>query len=458
MFPLRASKEAQEKIHEKTLWILKNLGVVFDNQDAREVFQRHGARIEGNRVYIDSDMVEKAIATFIASFQVKGLNSEVTIGGGETVFSAISGVTEIQQGKETRPIMLADYINIQKLHQSSDIVGMCAVNICDLPDIEKEYHDAKRTAYTLLYTDKPLIGLCGNGQIASTSIKIAKEFFSYDGNYIMGIISVHSPLEYSNDDLESMHAYASENQPICITCCSMTGLSSPVTIEGTVLQNNAEVLAGLVYIQLLNPGLPVVYGNLSMGFDMRYGCPTSGIETTAIIAYAKAMADYYHIPCRAGGNLNDAKMIDYQAAQETCFNLVATLDNEIDFVYQSFGALNGLMQFSNEKFILDEEMVRSILWLSKRGSFKEENLNLDDIESQYLSGVFLNSKQTVKNFKKESFLPGFINRGGREYWLGKGMPDVEANAIKAVKERLENYRKPQMALEQEEYLKKIIKR
>ena len=45
------SKQAVEKIHEQTLRILDEVGVKFENQEAVEVFKKHGVRVENDTVF-----------------------------------------------------------------------------------------------------------------------------------------------------------------------------------------------------------------------------------------------------------------------------------------------------------------------------------------------------------------------------------------------------------------------
>ena len=57
------SKEDIEKIHAHTLTILKKVGVKFEHEEALSVFKEHGARIEGDQVYIEEKMLEEALET-----------------------------------------------------------------------------------------------------------------------------------------------------------------------------------------------------------------------------------------------------------------------------------------------------------------------------------------------------------------------------------------------------------
>ncbi len=46
------------------------------------------------------------------------------------------------------------------------------------------------------------------------------------------------------------------------------GLSAPGTLAATLVQENAEILAGVCITQLIRPGMPVCYGGICHAFDM----------------------------------------------------------------------------------------------------------------------------------------------------------------------------------------------
>ena len=118
-------------------------------------------------------------------------------------------------------------------------------------------------ATTLKYATKPLIGFTTTKKDAIESIAIAQEFYeNTEDHLLMGIISPLSPLAYDGVMLDSLMEFADKNQSLMIACCSLPGATSPVTIGGTLVVNNAEVLAGIVFAQLYKPGTAVVLKSL----------------------------------------------------------------------------------------------------------------------------------------------------------------------------------------------------
>ena len=66
-----AEKEELDQIHEATLDVLKNVGVNFHEKEALDIFKAHGARVDGNTVFIEADMVTKALSTAPSKFEWK---------------------------------------------------------------------------------------------------------------------------------------------------------------------------------------------------------------------------------------------------------------------------------------------------------------------------------------------------------------------------------------------------
>lgn len=147
-------------------------------------------------------------------------------------------------------------------------------------------------------------------------------------------------------------AYAANNQPLVLACCSMAGFTSPTTLSATVIQNNAEILAGIVLSQLVRPGAPVVYGNTSTITDMSsmnlcIGAPEYQLISTA----ASQLEKYYKIPYRSGGGLTDAKDPDIQAGIEATTNLLLSIANGVNFILHAVGIMESFMSVSYEKWI-----------------------------------------------------------------------------------------------------------
>ena len=67
-----------DRIHQASVKILKETGVVFQSDDAVEIFKKHGAKVDGQRVYIAEDMVNKALSPwFVLSNCTQGIRNKL---------------------------------------------------------------------------------------------------------------------------------------------------------------------------------------------------------------------------------------------------------------------------------------------------------------------------------------------------------------------------------------------
>ena len=71
----------------------------------------------------------------------------------------------------------------------------------------------------------------------------------------------NSPLELHDYSTEIIIECARAGLPCDILSMAMAGGTSPVTLAGTLVVTNAEILGGIVLAQLVQKGAPVIYGS-----------------------------------------------------------------------------------------------------------------------------------------------------------------------------------------------------
>ena len=104
----------------------------------------------------------------------------------------------------------------------------------------------------------------------------------------------------------------------------VTGAGHPVVFVGGAFNDHtrlaplAEALAGMAFIQMLNPGAPMVLGSFASSISMQSGAPTFGTPEPALVLYSMAaLARRLGVPFRSGGSLCASKIADAQAAFES---------------------------------------------------------------------------------------------------------------------------------------------
>jgi trimethylamine--corrinoid protein Co-methyltransferase len=271
------------------------------------------------------------------------------------------------------------------------------------------------------------------------------------GNSCMGIVNSLSPLGWDGKMLGSMGVFARERQPLVVAACAMSGATSHISLAGTLVSTNAEVLAGIVYMQLLAPGTPVIYGNTSGIADMETLSLSVGApECTLLAAGAAALARYYHLPCRTGGGLCDGAFLDMQAGAESMLNLLNTVLCDADFILQALGVTESFLSISYEKWLFDEELLDKA-WRFRRGIEAPVETLVDEItEAMEAEDGFLGHESTVNRFRGEFLFPLLSGRGGAD------QKDIIAAASELRARRLLDYVQPSLPADAEAALRRFI--
>jgi trimethylamine--corrinoid protein Co-methyltransferase len=446
------------KIHNVTVEILSKVGVNFFSEKALDLFKKNGAKVVDNRVFIDEELLTRALSTVPEKFTLKGKDKNIEIGGDNTIFVPASGPVFSMKGKDRKECTSEDFINFTKLVESSNVIDVINPNMIEPQDMPTEKRRNFQMAASLKYGTKPMLGFTTSPEASRESINMVQDFYGKkEDNQLLGLISPISPLTYDDVMLEAMFIYAENSQPLMIACCSLPGATSPVTISGTLAVNNAEVLAGIVLSQLIKPGLGVIYGNTSGSCDLRYATPAiGGVETSLITAAVAALTKHYKIPSRSGGSLTDAKAIDMQAGVESTITILPTIMSGINFVFQSCGILDSFNVLSYEKFVLDEQTIRMLNRWSEGFEITDELIGSDVIEKIGPGGQYLEEMHTMRHFRGEHLIPKLFNKVGFEAWEMNGAVSVEEHASQEVEKRLNSFEEPTLSDKQNDLLKNYI--
>jgi trimethylamine---corrinoid protein Co-methyltransferase len=455
-------KSDLEEIHHASMQLLDQTGVVFHSEEARLLMQFHGARVEGKRVFIPAAMVEKALQSCPAEFTIKSRNPDksVSVGGGTPALEATRGTVFIADSiGRRRKATTEDFINLTKLVQTSDLINLNCGGIALPADLNQESFPAFSMICSALYTDKPLAGLTSSEKVSKECLHLAEVVHGgLEDNMVLGTICPLTPLSYDASDLASAFIYARSGQPLCITSCAMAGTTAPPTLAGTLAVNNAEILAGIVLVQLIKVGIPVVYGNLSSITDMRHINMAVGAPEGILLQLAALqIARYYRLPFRGGGALNDAKGVDFQAGFESMMNLMLLSMAGFDYVPHAIGVLDSYMSISYEKFIMDEQMLMAVRRLQRGIEVNSNTLLTGLAEKIGPGGNFFATDETAFYFRREYWQPSVDLRQPQSLWESAGAPDVANRAMEFCRRRIDGYTKPGIAPAVEAKLLKYFK-
>ncbi len=446
------------QIHEKTLEFLEKYGICMEYAPAVDVFKAHGAQVDGFMVKMPRALVEKAMQNAPSSFALwaRDPQYQLTIGRGEkTVLGPVAGAVFVSGSQGHRTATFDDAIKFHKLAHTSDICNFTAAGLI-YPPAEDSNEGLKRQLLTAIeYSSKPLLGLTQNENIAKMTLSALKAFSPNMPHYVMGVCNSLSPLKWDENMLGAIMAFAEEAQPLIFACCSMAGFTSPLTVADTVLNNNIEIVAGIVLAQLINPGTPVIYGNTSTATDMKSFTLASGGPECALIAVgASQMAEHYNVPLRCLGGLNDAKELDFQCGAEAATNMFFNLNNKTSLTLHGLGVMESFMSACYEKWVLDEELVRRIYRMQQGPGVSSPQI-VDTMGAKGSRGNYINDDDTLENFREELHIPQIFDRSSYEVYAAKQL-NIMHIAESVVARRIEGYEKPDTPKETLSHVQKLV--
>ncbi len=305
------SPDEFDGIHRATLEVLGEVGVFVQKQEAREIFKAAGAKVyPDGLVKIPPHVVEEAIRTAPSTLTLAGRDKsrDVVIDGGRVNFTNFGeGICIIDSDTgELRSTKKSDLVTLTRLLDYLPVISVIerAVGSQDKPAPMQAIHNYEAMVNN---TTKHCFLGPENGHNVELILKMAAEAVGgpealADRCPVSFITCPVSPLRLVEDCCEIIMTAAQNGATVCILSMAMAGGSSPVHLAGTLVNHNAEILAGITLAQLTRRGAKVIYGSSSTAMFLKNASAVVGTPELALInAAVAAMARYYLLPSWVAG-------------------------------------------------------------------------------------------------------------------------------------------------------------
>jgi len=299
-------------VHLATLEVLEKTGVWVEDEEARRVFAGAGANVDEATgvVKIPPYMVEEAVRSAPQKFVAAGRDPArdfvleadrvgfTNFGEGVKVVDPYSGELRLPVKKDVADTArVVDYLSDVDVYER-------AITAEDVAPQSAPLHQAEAW---MSNTTKP--GFMGpmNGYLLE---RIAQMAAAVQGGaeklrqrpLVTFVTCPVSPLKLIRDCCEIIMGAARHGLGVNILSMAMAGGSSPVTLAGTLVTHNAEVLSGITLNQLTRKGSPVVYGSSTTAMDLRFAAASVGSPECGLIGAAVAqLARFYLLPSWVAG-------------------------------------------------------------------------------------------------------------------------------------------------------------
>ncbi|MEH6405351.1 MAG: trimethylamine methyltransferase family protein [Sneathiella sp.] len=448
--------------------ILEEIGMDFLHEEAREIFRKAGASVKGDRVRLDRNLINQAMAKAPSSFILHARNPDhnLDLSPGTINFGSVASapnVSDLDGGRRVGNQI--DYRNLLKIGQSLNAIrffGGYPVEPVDLPP-RTRHLDCIADMVTL--TDKFYLAYALGAERITDALQITylahgcDSWDAFDEKVRLGtVINTSSPLRLDTVMIDGAFEMARHNQLCIITPFTLSGAMAPVTIGGALAQQHAEALASMTLLQLFAPGCPVVYGGFTSNVDMKSGSPAFGTpENVQATIIGGQLARRVGVPYRSS-NANASNCVDAQATYESQMSIWAATMGQANLVMHGAGWLEGGLCASYEKLIIDAEMLQMMSKILEPLEISEGSLGLEAIKEVGPGGHFFGTAHTLERFQTAFYAPMVSDWSNFESWEESGSKTATERANTIYKKILADYQPPELLLARKEEIEAFVAR
>jgi len=445
------SLEQIEHVHSQSLDILATVGLRVDSAHARAIFVKAGCNPNpDNTVRITADLVSAALKSAPSSidiynrfgqhaFRLGGTPKPRTrFGVGVTNLYYQDPLTDSVEPFTRRHMELGT-----RLGQSLSYFDFIST-IGVLQDVAPENGDLFGSLEMAANTSKPLVLLVSEEQRFPAVLDLM-EHLAGDLSarpFVIPYLNPLSPLILNEGTTDKMVTAIKRGLPIIFSNYGMSGASTPITAAGTIALQNAELLAGLVFSQLVKEGTPIILGSFPARFDMKDMVNRYTPQSLVInLACAELMAHYGLPHCGTSANGNGwgadlfASDLHWMNHLTSCLGKVGLAP----FVGGNFFSV----VFSPAILVYSNEVIRKVRIFENGFSLADEPDVLAEIKSAGPGGHFLTAESTLKYCRKiprDNIIWPHI---GLEKWQNQGCPKAEEYLQKYTVRIMEDMKAPE---------------
>jgi len=435
-----------ERLHEATLQVLERTGLIVDDAEALGLLAAAGADVNGTRVRIHPEMVERALATAPREVTLYDRNGEprLVLAGRRTYYGTGSDCMYCfdHRTRERRRAVLQDVV------EATTVTDACAnidfvMSLFTPSDVDARIADRYQMAVMLGNTTKPIVYITMGDDaanldaVAMAEAAVGGERQLRERPFVACYKNTLFPLVHNREAVRTLLDLAGKGLPCIYSPVSTAGTVAPMTVAGSTVVVNAGVLAGLVMAQLKREGAPyIAIGWAGEAMDMH----------TMVDVFAwpdhrgvySSLLHWYGLPLWTLGGVTDSKLPDQQAAAETALTLMA--DAVIGgHINHNIGFMESAYTGSLTQVVLGDDIAGWIKAFIAPVDLSDEALGLDVIDEVGPGGLFLKHKHTRRH-ARDRFQPAIFDRSTYEDWRRRGGKDATEVAAERVDELLATHR------------------
>jgi trimethylamine--corrinoid protein Co-methyltransferase len=442
-----------KRVHEAALDVLEQIGLCDAIPSCIDMVTAAGGRLtEEGRLVFPRALVEETLANCARHFPIYGQDPKHDfIPGGKKVHFGTAGAAVHMIDALTgayRESTTADLYDIARLVDTLEHIHFYQRSI-----VCRDLEDPREMDFNTLYacvsaTSKHVGTSFVLPEHAEEGIRMLHEIAGGEDKWrarpfvSMSSCFVVPPLKFAEDACHTLEAAVRGGMPVLLLAAGQAGATSPAALAGAVVQEVAECLAGLVYVNLIVPGHPAIFGPWPFVSDLRTGAMSGGSGEQALLTAACAqMAHFYDLPGGVPAGMTDSKVPDEQAGYEKGYTHALAGQAGANMVYESAGMHASLLGCCLESFVIDNDSLGAVMRTVRGIEVTEDSLSIEAMREVCIGGPghFLGHSQTLDLMQAEYIYPEVGDRTSPKEWIEQGSTTVTQRARKAVETTLSRH-------------------
>lgn len=439
-----------QRVHCAALEILASIGMADAIPSCRELITAAGGRVdEHGRLLFPAALVEDTIAGAARNFVLHGATPEHDLALRDSrVHYGTAGAAVQILDSDNRTYRDSNLANLYDAARLTDALEH--IHFFQRPLVARDMTNAREldlnTCYACVAGTRKHVGtsfVSANNVAEAAGMLHAiagdearwrsRPFVSNSNCFVV------PPLRFAGDACRVLEAAVRHGMPVLLLAAGQAGATSPAALAGALAQEVAEVLAGLVYVNLLRPGHPAIFGSWPFISDLRTGAMSGGSGEQAVLMAACAqMARFYDLPAGVAAGMTDSKLPDAQAGYEKAYSNALAGHAGANLVYEAAGMHASLLGFAFESLVLDNDLLGAVMRTIRGIEVSDESLSIEVIRRVCVGGPnhFLGDPQTLALMQRDYLYPQVADRSSPKEWAERGANDILQRARRRAKEIL----------------------
>ena len=427
-----------ERINEAVMDVLENIGLSQAIPSCIELLTNAGGKYtDEGRLTFPRSLVEDTIANAARNFVLHGQDPkhDLELTSTRVYFGTAGAAVHVVDvdTREYRESTLADLYNIARIVDCMEHIHFFQRPLV-CRDMEIPYEMDFNTCYASISGTSKHVGsswvLPDHFDETMKMLHIVaggekkwrrRPFVSSSSCFVV------PPLRFAEDACAVLENTVRAGMPVLLLAAGQAGATSPASLAGAVVQEVAETLAGLVYVNLISKGHPAMIGIWPFVSDLRTGAMSGGSGEQAILmAACGQMGRYYDLPTSIAAGMADSKIPDAQSGFEKGYTTSLAGHSGANMIYESAGMQASLLGVSYEGFVVDNDMLGAVNRSIRGIEVNEDSMSVEVMRDVCVGGPnhFLGHDQTMNLMQKDYVYPEVGDRTSPKEWAEQGSTNV----------------------------------